>query len=98
MSQTQHGGPMGDLFTPADVPHTRDDGVTIWRCALRCRWCFATVDVRDLVDVFQMPHQRPCRVDDLVETYHREGNTAAVVTEYDAVVAALAASERTNQR
>jgi hypothetical protein len=94
VSRPQRGGSIGDLFMTSTVPFTREDGVTIQRYALRCRWCFSSVTAREEVQPVDMTHNLPCRVADLIERYKRGGNSPDVVNEYDSILDALEAAER----
>lgn len=93
MSREPRGGSMSELFMHSHVPHTRPDGVTIRRLASRWRWCFAAVTAHDEIQPIDMTHALPCRIHDLIERWKRDGSSAPVVEEYDAVVAMLDAAD-----
>jgi hypothetical protein len=88
MSKPQHGGSVSDLFMVSEVTVTQD-GDSIRRHAIRCRWCFAAVTGHDDREPVDMVHQAGCRVGDLIDRWRAEGNSAAVVDKYDALMTEL---------
>jgi hypothetical protein len=101
MTHRQRGGSFGDLYRPGVEPFTRDDGKTIYRHALRCRWCLAATTSHDRPedsppdDLSHFNHHRPCPVADLYDRFIAEGWSAALVDRFDALVVKLdAESER----
>jgi hypothetical protein len=93
----QRGGSVQKLFAVEDIPHTTKGGGTVLQPACICRWCRAPTtqeDQKDFEEVDYQPsnyahklkHLPPCRVQDWLAKLKREGQTAAVVEEYDMLI------------
>lgn len=91
MSRPPRGGSLQDLFASSYVPHTTDDGREVLRYVLCCRVCCAVCD-RD--DPMATVHHDGCRVGALIARWQHEGNSAAVVDEYDAILDQLDQADR----
>jgi hypothetical protein len=95
MSEEPRGGFTSDLFMSSHVSHRREDGKTILRHAVRCRWCLAPTTGHDQRenDPMLWMHALPCAVRDLIERWKEEGNSPAVVAQYDAIIEQLDAAD-----